>query len=127
MTRMTNARLAGSAYLFYMAVGISNEVLTSRALSAEGTAAKLTRIATYATDVRMTIIDRFLATAQQLEHVALDLEAMPALIEFVKREVTDWPNHGPDEGFDEGWDAAKASCISAIETWAESIERKGGA
>jgi uncharacterized protein DUF4386 len=56
MTRMTNARLAGSAYLFYMAVGISNEVLTSRALSAEGTAAKLTRIATYATDVRMTII-----------------------------------------------------------------------
>jgi hypothetical protein len=53
---MTNPRLAGSAYLFYMAVGISNEVLTSRALSAEGTAARLTRIATYAIDMRMTII-----------------------------------------------------------------------
>ena len=44
MTRTTNARLAGLAYLFYIAVGVSNEVLMYRATSVEGTAAKLARI-----------------------------------------------------------------------------------
>ncbi len=56
MTRMTSARVVGVASLFYMAVGVANEVLTSRATSGQGTAAQLTRIALYATEMRITII-----------------------------------------------------------------------
>ena len=56
MTRSTNARLAGFGYLSYIVVGILNEVLMYRATSAEGTAAKLARIAEYSTDVRLAMI-----------------------------------------------------------------------
>ena len=56
MTRSTNARLAGTAYLIYMVVGVSNEVLMSRATSVEGTATTLALIAEHATDVRVTVI-----------------------------------------------------------------------
>jgi len=56
MTRTTNARLAGLAYLFYIVVGICNEVLMSRATDAQGTAAILGRIAEHTTDVRVSII-----------------------------------------------------------------------
>ncbi len=56
MTRTTNARVAGVTYLFYMAAGISSEILMHRALNAEGDAAKLARIALHATDVRVTIV-----------------------------------------------------------------------
>jgi Domain of unknown function (DUF4386) len=56
MTRMTNARVAGVAYLCYIAVGISNEILMNRATSAEGIVATLARIAEHATDVRIVIL-----------------------------------------------------------------------
>ncbi len=56
MTHMTNARIAGIAYLFYIVVGASNEILASRAASVEGTAAKLAHIAAYSTDVRVGMI-----------------------------------------------------------------------
>jgi hypothetical protein len=56
MTRTTNARLAGVAYLIYMAAGASNQVLIHGATSAEGTAATLARVAQHATDVRLSII-----------------------------------------------------------------------
>jgi hypothetical protein len=56
MTRTTNARLAGFTSLFYMAVGISNEVLMGRAKGAEGVAAKLARIGEHATEVRVAMV-----------------------------------------------------------------------
>src|SRR5437868_3254294 len=56
MTRSTNARLAGAAYLLYMAAGISNEILMHQAKNAEGIAAKLARIAEHATEVRVGIL-----------------------------------------------------------------------
>ena len=56
MTRATNARLAGFAYLSYMVVGAGNEVLMYRATNVDGTAATLARIAEHATDVRVAII-----------------------------------------------------------------------
>jgi Domain of unknown function (DUF4386) len=56
MTRSTNARLAGSAYLSYIVFGILNEVLMYRAAGVHGIAAKLARMADYSTDVRLAII-----------------------------------------------------------------------
>jgi hypothetical protein len=56
MTRSTNARLAGSAYLSYIVVGILNEVLMYRAAGVNGIAAKLARMADHSTDVRLAII-----------------------------------------------------------------------
>ena len=56
MTRTTNARLAGFTSLFYMGVGISNEVLMGRAKGAEGVAAKLVRIGQHATEVRVATV-----------------------------------------------------------------------
>lgn len=56
MTRITNARIAGFAYLWYIVVGLSNEVLMNRATSASGTAATLARIAEHATEVRVVIL-----------------------------------------------------------------------
>lgn len=56
MTRMTNARIAGFTYLFYIAVALPSMVLMNRATSAEGTAAKLARVAEHASDVRIVIV-----------------------------------------------------------------------
>ena len=56
MTRTTNARIAGFTYLFYIAVAFPSSVLLQRATSAEGTAAKLARIAEHASDVRLAIV-----------------------------------------------------------------------
>ena len=53
MTRATNARLAGFAFFFYIAVGITSMVLSNRAISGEGIAAKLASIAQHATDLRV--------------------------------------------------------------------------
>ena len=63
MTRSTNARLAGSAYLSYIVVGILNEVLMYRAAGVNGIAAKLARIADYSTDVRFAVIGYSLRSA----------------------------------------------------------------
>ena len=56
MTRTTNARIAGSTFLFYIAVGISSAVLFGRATSGEGVAAKLAGIAQHASNVRITVV-----------------------------------------------------------------------
>src|SRR5918998_814257 len=56
MTRATNARLAGSTFLLYIAAYLPSMVLVGRSTNVEGTAAKLTRIAEHATDVRVAIV-----------------------------------------------------------------------
>lgn len=56
MTRRTNARIAGFTYLFYIAAGILSMVLSNRAISGEGVAAKLTSIAQHATDMRLVVV-----------------------------------------------------------------------
>ncbi len=56
MSRRTNARIAGGAFLVYIAATIASMVLFSRATSGEGVAAQLAGIAGHATDVRLTIV-----------------------------------------------------------------------
>ena len=56
MTRRTNARIAGFTFLFYIAAGIAAMILFGRAAGAEGTAAKLARIAEHATDMHVAIL-----------------------------------------------------------------------
>jgi len=56
MTRTTNARVAGFTFLFYIAVALTGMVLSSRATSAEGTAAKLAGIAQHASSVRVAVV-----------------------------------------------------------------------
>lgn len=57
MTRTTNARLAGSAFLVYIAAGILASVLTGRATAgAEGTAARLAAIAQHASYVQFAFV-----------------------------------------------------------------------
>ncbi len=56
MTRKTNARLAGFAFLFYIAVGLTGMVLDRRATNAEGTSAKLALLAAHAADVRTNAV-----------------------------------------------------------------------
>jgi len=56
MTRRNSARLAGFAYLFYIAVAFPSMVLMSRATSGDGMAAKLASIAQHATDVHVAAV-----------------------------------------------------------------------
>ena len=56
MTRRTNARIAGIAYLLYIAVAYPSMVLSDRATSGEGMAAKLANMALHATDVRLAAV-----------------------------------------------------------------------
>lgn len=56
MTRRTNARIAGVAFLVYIAVTIAGIVLFARATGGETVAARLAAIAQHATDVRITIL-----------------------------------------------------------------------
>jgi hypothetical protein len=56
MTRTTNARLAGFTFLFYIAAGITTLVLSNRATSGEGIAAKLASIVQHATDLRAVVV-----------------------------------------------------------------------
>jgi hypothetical protein len=55
MTQRTNARVAGFAFLFYIAVGITQMVLSSPT-RAEGTAARLALIAQHAGRVRLNML-----------------------------------------------------------------------
>lgn len=55
MTRTTNARIAGFAFLFYIAVGVTQMVLGA-AVSAPGTAARLALMAQHASRVRVEIL-----------------------------------------------------------------------
>jgi hypothetical protein len=56
MTRRTNARVAGFTFLIYIAVALSGMILSSRAASGEGTAAKLAGIARNAPTVRLAVV-----------------------------------------------------------------------
>jgi hypothetical protein len=56
MTRTTNARVAGVAYLAYIAVAFPGMVLLDRATRANGITAKLARIAEHAADVRLMVV-----------------------------------------------------------------------
>ena len=56
MTRRTNARIAGIAYLLYIAVAYPSMVLSNRATSGEGMAAKLANMALHATEVRLAAV-----------------------------------------------------------------------
>jgi len=56
VTRMTNARLAGFTYLFYIAVAFPALTLSSRALAGDGVAAKIASVAAHAGGVRVAIV-----------------------------------------------------------------------
>jgi uncharacterized protein DUF4386 len=56
MTRRANARIAGLAFLVYIAVGIPALVLMGRATQGEGVAAQLASIAQHTTDVRLAVV-----------------------------------------------------------------------
>src|SRR6059058_4769171 len=56
MTRTTNAKIAGVAFLVYIAATIAGIVLFTRATAGDGVAAQLATIAQHATDVRFTIL-----------------------------------------------------------------------
>ena len=56
MTRMTNARVAGSAFLLYIVLGLPAGMLMARATSAEGIAAKLVGVAQHANDLRVAVV-----------------------------------------------------------------------
>src|SRR6266576_5273888 len=56
MTRRTNARVAGFAFLFYIALGIAAMVLAGKTGSAEGIAAQLAGFAQHAPTVRVAAI-----------------------------------------------------------------------
>lgn len=55
MTRTTSARLAGFAFLFYIAAGLASVILFGRATGAEGTAL-LARVAEHAAEVRLAAV-----------------------------------------------------------------------
>lgn len=56
MTRTTNARLAGAAFLVYIAAGVPDMVLSARVTAGETVAAKLTSVALHATEARISIL-----------------------------------------------------------------------
>src|ERR1700720_2056851 len=56
MTRRTNARVAGFAFLVYIAAALTGMILAGRAASGEGTAAKLASIAQHAPDMRIAVV-----------------------------------------------------------------------
>jgi uncharacterized protein DUF4386 len=66
MTRTTNARIAGFTFLFYIAVGILSLVLSNRAISGEGIAAKLASIAQHTIDMRFVALLALLTSLSAL-------------------------------------------------------------
>lgn len=59
MTRTTNARIAGSTFLLYIAAGVSSLALFGRAASGEGIAAKLAAIAQHPGEAGVVIVLAF--------------------------------------------------------------------
>ena len=55
-SRQFYAKLVGFTFLFYIAVGIPNEVLFHRAVNGEGAAAVLSSVSAHATDVRVSVL-----------------------------------------------------------------------
>ena len=56
MTRRTNARIAGIAYLLYIAAAFPSMLLSGRATSGAGMVEKLANMALHATDVRLAAV-----------------------------------------------------------------------
>jgi hypothetical protein len=56
MTRRTNARVAGFTFLIWIALGLSGDFLSNRAMRGEGTAAQLAGIAQHAPTARLAIL-----------------------------------------------------------------------
>src|SRR3954466_9450210 len=56
MTRTTNARVAGAAFLFYIVVGISSMILGSGASRGATVADRLARVSAHAPQIRATIV-----------------------------------------------------------------------
>jgi len=56
VTRMTNSRIAGSTFLLYIAIGITQMVLFGRATRGEGATARLAGMAAHATEVRVAVL-----------------------------------------------------------------------
>ena len=56
MTRTTNARLAGSAYLLYIVFGISSMMVFGRATGGSDMPAKLASMAQHTTDLRLEVL-----------------------------------------------------------------------
>jgi hypothetical protein len=56
MTRIANARIAGSVFLAYIATGIAAMLLSGQAMGAAATAAKLAGMAGHALPLRLTIV-----------------------------------------------------------------------
>ena len=66
MTLRTNARLAGLAFLFYIAAGILSMMLFGRATSGEGIGAKLANMAQHETQVRVVVLLTILTSLSAL-------------------------------------------------------------
>jgi uncharacterized protein DUF4386 len=56
MTRRTNARVAGFTFLIWIALGLSGDFLSDRAMRGEGTGAELAGIARHAPTARLAIL-----------------------------------------------------------------------
>jgi len=56
MTRTTNARLAGVAFLFYIAAGIGSMILSHRATAGEGIAAQLASMAAHSSNIHASAV-----------------------------------------------------------------------
>ena len=56
MTRRTNAKAVGFAFLVYIAAALSGMILSSRAASGEGIAARLAGIAHHAPIMRLAVV-----------------------------------------------------------------------
>ncbi len=56
MTRRTNASIAGTTFLLYIALGIPAMILSSRAVHGDGVAAKLASVARHAADARFAFL-----------------------------------------------------------------------
>ena len=66
MTRTGNARLAGAAYLFYIAVAFPSMLLMDRATSGEGIAAKVATLTQHAGEMRLIAVLTLLSTLSAL-------------------------------------------------------------
>jgi hypothetical protein len=66
VTRTTNSRVAGFAFLFYIVVGISSMMLGSGSTSGDTVAAQLASVAQHAPQIRATIILNLLANFSAL-------------------------------------------------------------
>src|SRR2546423_1566152 len=91
MTRQTNARIAGFTFLFYIAVAYPDMVLSNKATSGDGIAAKLASVAQHTTEMRvavlLTVLSSFsaLVLAVTLYGITRDEDRELALLGFACR------------------------------------------